>query len=334
MQRSTLALVFAVSAVIVVSGVSGADTAQPVHSGSQEQPSAAPSNTIAARYVLGPEDQVTIRAIAAEELSDKPFEIDGKGELNLPLIGRIRAGGLTIPEFEQELEARLKEYVVEPHVSVSVTEYRSQPVSIIGAVQRPGVQQLRGKRTLIEMLSLAGGLTPDAGYTVKITRRRESGPIHLTGATEDSSGQFVTAQVQLKSIMEANNPEENILIQPFDVISVPRAEMVYVMGEVNKPGGFVLQERESLSVLQALALAQGLTKAATKTGKILRPISGSSEKTEIRADVKAILAGKNPDLPLLPNDILFIPNSVPKSAALRGMEMAIQVGTGVLIWRR
>jgi polysaccharide export outer membrane protein len=187
---------------------------------------------------------------------------------------------------------------------------------------------------LIEMLSLAGGLTPDAGYTVKITRRRESGPIHLPGAAEDSSGQFVTAQVQLKSIMEANNPEENILIQPFDVISVPRAEMIYVMGEVNKPGGFVLQERESLSVLQALSLAQGLTRAATKTGKILRPIPGSSEKTEIRADVKAILAGKNPDLPLLPNDILFIPNSVPKSAALRGMEMAIQVGTGVLIWRR
>ena len=326
MRRAASTLVMAVATGFAMA----ADTVQVVRVGSNEQ---ADSST-AARQVLGPEDQISIRSIAAEELAEKVFEIDGNGELNLPLVGRLRAGGLTVPELEQELEARLKEFVIEPHVSITVTEYRSQPVSIIGAVQRPGVQQLRGKRTLIEMLSLAGGLTPDAGYTVKITRRRESGSINLPGAAVDPSGQFTTAQVQLKSIMEANNPDENIFIQPFDVISVPRAEMIYVIGEVRKPGGFVLQERESLSVLQALSLAQGLTPAATKSARILRPIPGSTEKKEIQANVKAILAGKSPDLALLPNDILFVPNSVSKSATLRGVEVAIQLATGVLIWRR
>jgi polysaccharide export outer membrane protein len=323
--------------MVMALGVTSADTAQAPRRGNPEQTAAATPAAPAvpgARYVLGPEDQITVRAISAEELSEKPFEIDGKGELNLPLVGRIRAGGLTVPEFEQELEARLKEYVVEPRVSVSVTEYRSQPVSIIGAVQRPGVQQLRGKRTLIEMLSLAGGPTNDAGYTVKITRRRESGALDLPGTIIDSSGQFATAQVQLKSIMEANNPDENILIKPFDVISVPRAEMVYVLGEVNKPGGFVLQERESLSVLQAVSLAQGLTPAANKTAKILRQVPGSPEKKEIPTNMKSILAGKSPDVPLQPNDILFVPNNAPRNAALRGLETAIQLGTGILIWRR
>jgi polysaccharide export outer membrane protein len=125
------------------------------------------------------------------------------------------------------------------------------------------------------------------------------------------------------------------MVLPGDVITVPRAKLVYVIGEVHKAGGFVLRERQSISVLQALSMAEGLTQTAgSKNAKILRPVEGTDRKDEIAVNVHDILAGKSPDLSLLPNDVLFIPTSASKSAALRGIETAIQMGTGVVIWRR
>lgn len=298
-------------------------------------PVATPADEVRSTYVLGPEDQITIRAVDAEEISDRPVRIDMNGYIRLPLVGRLRASGLTIEQLEAELAARLKTYIQQPEVAVTITEFRSQPVSIIGAVKNPGVHQLQGRKTLVEMLSLAGGLSGEAGHNVKITRRRDWGPIPLRGAAADASGQFSVAEVSLKSIMEARNPEENILIRPHDVISVPRAEMVYVIGQVQRAGGFVLNERETISVLQALSLAGGLDRAASpQKSRILRHSAGGSGRLEIAVDLKKILAGKGSDIPLAPEDILFIPASAPKKAAIRAAEAAVQVGTGLAIWRR
>jgi polysaccharide export outer membrane protein len=225
--------------------------------------------------------------------------------------------------------------MTKPSVAVTVTEFRSQPISVIGAVNNPGVHQVRGHKTLVEVLSLCGGLRPDAGNLVKITRRKESGPIPVPSAKVDASGQFTVAELSLKSIMQAERPQDNLVIKPDDVITIPRAEMVYVIGEVRNSGGYVLNDRESISVLKALSLAGGIVHtAAPKRAKILCSAAGGSEhRVEVAIDLKKVLDGSAPDPPLHPEDILFIPTNTPKSVALRAIETAIQTGSGVVIWR-
>lgn len=286
-------------------------------------------------YVLGPDDQIAIRAIGAEELTEKPFTIDSSGLVNLPMIGRIRAAGLTVAQFETTLMDRLKTFYFNPQVAVTVTEFHSQPVSVIGAVNTPGVQQLRGQKTLIELLSGAGGLRPDAGSRITLQRRIEHGPIPLPGARPDATGQFSVAEVNLRAVMDNSHPEQNILIKPDDVISVPRAEVIYVTGEVHKSGGFPLNERETISVLQAVSLAEGLLPTSSPaSARILRAAKPGSDRAEIPVDLRSILSGKTSDVPLQPDDILFVPTSTPKKAGIRAIEAAIQLGTGIVIWRR
>jgi polysaccharide export outer membrane protein len=286
-------------------------------------------------YVLGPDDQIVIHVLDSDEIGVSPFRIDMRGSINVPLAGRLQAAGLTVEQLEVALTARLTEYFKTPVVTVSVFEFRSQPVSVLGAVNTPGVHQIRGRKTLFEVISEAGGLKNEAGNGIKITRRKEFGPIPLPGATTDASGEFSVAEVSVKSVMEARNPQENIQIQPNDVISVPKAELVYVIGAVKRAGGFVLSEREHISVLQALSMAEGLDRVASPANaKILRASNDAATRAEIPVDVNRILAGKISDVQMLANDILFIPNSAAKSAAMRGLEAAIQLGTGVAIYRR
>jgi len=286
-------------------------------------------------YILGPGDQITVRAVDVDEISDKPIPVDLNGQVRMPMTGRIQAAGLTLKQFEGELTKRLRTYLWQPDISVSIAEFRSQPVSVIGAVRNPGVQQVQGHKRLVEVLSLAGGLDASAGSTLRITQRLEWGRIPLASAADDPTGEFSIAQIKLKSILEARNPEENILVKPYDVVSVPRAEMIYVIGQVQKSGGIVLNDREEISVLQALSISGGLDQSAQpQNARILRRHPGDPSRTEIAVDLRKILNGKSSDVAMQPEDILFVPSSVPKKAALRAVEAAIQLGTGVVIWRR
>ncbi|HXM46177.1 MAG TPA: polysaccharide biosynthesis/export family protein [Bryobacteraceae bacterium] len=296
----------------------------------QQPPAAAGPQPDQARiaYVLGPEDTVTIHAQNAPDLSEKPFRVDAEGEIKLPMIGRVHAGGLTIEQLEAEIVTRLKVYLVEPEVTVGITEFRSQPVSIVGAVATPGVHQLEGQKTLVEMLAIAGGLRPDAGPSVKLTRRLEFGRIPLPGAADDSTHQFSIAEVNLKSVMEAKNPEFNIAIRPHDVISVPHAEVVYVIGEVNHAGALPLNEGDSLSVLEAVSSSGGmLHTAAISHARILRPVPGEQKRAELVVDLKKIMAGQSADIPLLAGDVLVVPGSTGKHAVYRALEAAVTAGT-------
>ena len=286
-------------------------------------------------YLLGPGDQIVVRVLNAEEINDKPILIDMGGYIRLPVVGRIHVGGLSVAQVEADLAERLKSYLLHPDVSVSIAEFHSQPVSVIGSVKTPGIQQVQGRKSLVEMLSLAGGLDPTAGPNVRITRRLEYGRIPIAGAADDPTGQFSVAEIKLKSVLEARKPEENILVKPYDVISVPRAETVYVMGNVLKAGGYVLTDTETISALQAVAMAGGIDKTARpQNSMILRKAPEGLQRTEIAVDLRKITEGKSPDVAMQPDDILYVPDNVPKRAVLRGLEAAIQTGSGVVIWRR
>ncbi|MGC1903757.1 MAG: polysaccharide biosynthesis/export family protein [Candidatus Acidiferrum sp.] len=292
------------------------------------------SNTVRSTYLLGAEDELQISGPEPDEVPTKVVRVDGEGDIQVPLVGRIHVAGLTVQQAEQEVNKKLAVYVKKPQAALDVKELRSQPASVLGAVNQPGVHQVEGRKTLLEMISLAGGVRPDAGYSIRITRQIEWGCIPLPGATMDASGQFSVAQVKLQDIMEAKVPEENIQIFPHDVISVPKAELIYVTGDVKKSGGFILGEKQNMSVLQAISMAEGLgTAPDTKHAKILRMNPGADQRTEIPVDLKTILQGKGQDVPLQGNDILFVPDSTGRKIALRALEAAIQTGTGVAIYR-
>jgi polysaccharide export outer membrane protein len=216
---------------------------------------------------------------------------------------------------------------------VYLGEMKSQPVSVLGDVQTPGVHQLQGQKTLFEVLSLAGGLRPEAGNVINITRRIEWGIIPLPNVKTDSTGRYSVASVDVKSVMSASNPAENIIIKPNDVVSVPKAETIYVIGAVKKPGAYVLGQYRSLSTLQILALAEGTDKTAdTKEAKIMRLLPGSDQRSEIPVDLKTILDGKVPDVALKGDDILFVPVSKAKVIGYRTIEAMAQAGT-LLVYR-
>ena len=227
------------------------------------------------RLYAGPGDQITIIGSEPEEIINKAVRVDQAGFLTLPLVGKLQAGGLTVEQFQKQLETALRQWVLDPQVSVSVTDYRSQSVSVIGSVVSPGVQILQGRKTIAEVLAQAGGIRQDAGYLLRITRHIERGRIPVPGAQDDATGRFSVAEIAVSGIIESGGSEQNIVVEPGDVLSVPRGEMIFVLGNVRRPGGFVLNDVEGMSVLHALSLAEGTVgHAATADARILRKVSG------------------------------------------------------------
>lgn len=323
--RATIFLGFAMIGVLFAAEQKpAAEASHALQSGTQTQ----------SGYILGADDSLKIWALGVDEITDKPVRIDTSGFLDLPLIGRVHAAGLTVNQLEANLIQRLSSEIRDPRVSVEVVDFGSQPVTVIGAVTQPGVHQLQGRKTLAEVLSLAGGLKDDCGPKINISRSLKWGTIPLPNAKNDSTGQFSIADVRVKDLLAANDPSLNIMIEPNDVITVPQAEMVYVIGAVKKPGGFILNKESTVSVLQALSLAEGLgdTPSPGKS-KILRPIPGSTQRQEIALDLKKVLGGKGEDVALRPNDILFVPTNTPKKAVAKAAETVLQTAAGVAIYR-
>ncbi|MDP9055403.1 MAG: SLBB domain-containing protein, partial [Acidobacteriota bacterium] len=289
-------------------------------------------------YRLGPGDEIKVQQPNAEEIDGATARVDDQGNVNLPLAGRTAVGGLTLQETEAQVKKSLSRLLVRPEPVISITEYRSQPVSVLGEVNTAGVIQLQGRKTLVEMLSMAGGPKSDAGTDVQISRRLAYGKLPLPSATTDATGEYSVAKVNLSALLNGANSSENIVIFPQDIISVPRAELVYVVGDVRKPGGFPLNSSGGVSVLQAVSLAEGLgPQASPKKAKIFRQVDASGKDTgakkEIDVDVAAILAGKSSDFILSPKDVLFIPDSASKKIGIRAAEAALQAATGVAIWK-
>ena len=320
----TRAVVPTMLLVLVPLHISAQNAASPV------EPTRAPENSVRASYVLGPGDQIAIRAFEVDEISDKPYRIDSEGDLNLPILGKVHAGGLTVEQFESDLSQRLKTLVRNPQVSVSVVTYRAEPVFVTGYFKTTGIIPLQGGRTLLEVLTSVGGLQPNASRRIQVTRHLEEGRIPLPNATVDEERKVSTVEINIADLKNSLNPAENIQLQPLDTINVDRAEMVYVNGEVTRPGGFELGERESIPVTQLIAMVGGLGKDADPANlRVLRPVLRTSRRAEIQIDFKKILAGQQADFPLLPNDVLYIPKSHKFKFGSVGL-IAVPAATGLV----
>jgi polysaccharide export outer membrane protein len=317
------------SAQAVQTPTSNAETT----AGNSDQPSA---TLVSADYVLGPEDVVTIDVFNVPELSET-VRVANDGQISLPLIGRVQAAGLTAEQLRQGLAEKWGEnYLQDPQVAVFVKEFKAKPVSVIGAVEKPALYPLTGRRTLIEMLSMAGGFgkrnTSPAGRTVLITRAsgfKDLQPVegmHVRGPDQ--------IEVDLNRLLYTRDEGLNIEIKPRDIISVSKADVVYVTGAVKLPGGFVLEDRPSVSVLQAIAMAQGFTGTAAKAAARILRTNQDGSKTEVPINLKKILKGKAQDTTLVANDVLFVPDSKKKIAGSRAADAAITTFSGWLIWAR
>jgi polysaccharide export outer membrane protein len=289
---------------------------------------------------IGSGDLLHIEVFDVPELS-RDLRVSDIGEITYPLIpGKITALGLTPDQLEQKLGQLLIEngLVSHPQVSVFVKEQFSQPVSLVGAVQRPMVYQIIRPTTLLELLAQAGGVTDEAGSVVIVTRKGHpipdkngaAGPIDATGLDTQ------TIAIRLQDLLESGNPVYNIQIYGGDSVSVPRAGIVYVVGAgISQPGGYVLQSHgEQVTVLKAVALAHGLTGfAKADQAVIMRNNTDTGQKDMIPVHIKQIQNQKTDDVMMKSNDILYIPDSKGLKVLARGAEAALTVGTGLAIYR-
>jgi len=249
---------------------------------------------------------------------DKQVRVSDAGEISLPLLGTVKLAGLSIREGERVVARELAQrgYFTDPQVSIFDREYASQAISVLGEVQKPGLYPLPGTRTLLDAISAAGGTTAKAGSKVTITRR--SRPEH-------------PEIVPLSYSAEAS-PTSNPQVFPGDTVVVSKAGIVYVVGDVKQPAGIVM-ENSRMTVLQAIAMAQGTNPTAKlNSSKVIRKTPDGPKEIPIR--LKNILGAKATDLVLQPDDILFIPSSAAKSAARRSIEAVVQTATGIAIYRR
>jgi polysaccharide export outer membrane protein len=290
----------------------------PPPAANQPQPVNATDSTSSSRIVansnskLGIGDLIDVTVYGVPDLSTKA-RVSGSGDVYLPLIDYVHVADLTTDEAQELIQKRLEAggFVRSPHVSIYVNEASSQSITLLGEVARPGSYAVIGERRLFDVISAAGGLTEKAGRYVTIEHR---------------GGQKV--ELQLSSNL-AEDTQNNVEILPGDTIIVSKAGIVYVVGDVNHPSGFMIDD-SNLSVLKALALAGGSTRtSALNKTRILRQTPNGIQ--EIPINLKKVLYAKAPDLPLVKGDVLFIPGSAGKAAAYRTADAAMSLSTSLAI---
>jgi len=261
-------------------------------------------------YVLGPEDQVTIKAPLVPELNDRTFRLGQNGSLELPIIGLVQAGGLKVRDLEDLLIGKLKETIRNPQVTVIPLMTRNQPVFFVGSFRTPGMYPLSGNRTLLEFLGWVGGVTPNTARKITITRRSDYSTVTLPGGVVDPVRKTSTLQIPIADGAFAIRPEDDIALAPYDIVTAERADRVYVLGNVGTPRSIELGERSTIYLSQALAEAGGIAPLSVKDRvRVLRLISGTDRRAEIPVDMKQVLQGGQPDMLLQADDVVFVPSS-------------------------
>ena len=248
-------------------------------------------------YAIGPKDLLEIRVLELPELNVER-RVSDSGTLDIPLLGELAVSGMTAAEVRGRIEQLVtQKYVNRANVSVVVKEFTNKPVSVLGAVLRPGSLPISGQWTLMRAITAAGGLTEKAGSKIYVLRRSENG-------LSD------TLEINTQDLFESATPLWNIPIQPADVINVvPRSTItVFCLGEVNTPGALQFDSEERLTLLSVIAKAGGFTDRASKSIRIKRR-GPDGKDTEQTANFGRILSGKDPDVPIEPNDVVVVKES-------------------------
>jgi polysaccharide export outer membrane protein len=262
---------------------------------------------------IGPNDLLAISVYGAQELT-RTVRVSEAGKIRLPMLrAEIEAAGVMPSEVEARITTALIEehILVDPAVTVTVAEYHSRPISVVGAVHRPLTFQAYGKTTLLEALARAEGLTTEAGAEILITRGTD------------------VRHVPMKALIDSTDPALNLILDGGEEVRVPQAGRVFVVGNVKKPGAFPIQDGTGMSVLKALAMAEGLAPFATKEAYVYR--NGKEEPVDLRK----IMDRKSPDISLTANDIFYIPDNRKGRMAANILEktvgFAASTASGVLI---
>ena len=261
---------------------------------------------------LGTGDLIEISVFGVPDLATKT-RISSAGDIYLPLIDYVHIADLTTDEAQELIQKRLEDggFVHGPHVAIFVDESASQAITMLGEINRPGPYPAIGERRLFDLISAAGGLTDKAGRNVTIENRENPDK---------------KIELQLSSNL-AEDTRNNVEIEPGDTIIVSRAGIIYVVGDVQRPAGFMIEDN-SLSVLKALALAGGGTRtSALNKTRILRQTPNGVQ--EIPVQLKKVMYAKAPDVALIKGDVLFVPGSAAKAAAYRTADAAISLSTAV-----
>jgi polysaccharide export outer membrane protein len=267
---------------------------------------------------IGANDLLTVSVYGAPELS-RSVRVDSEGFIRLPmLMRRIKAQGSMPVEVEAAIAGALREeqLIVDPFVTVTVAQYASRPISVVGAVKRPLTFQADAPLTLLEALARAEGLMPEAGGEILVSRQASG------------SGQAALAlRIPVQTLLEGADPRLNVRLEGGEEIRVPEAGRIYVVGNVKKPGAFPLQDGSGMSLLKALAQAEGLMPYAAKRAFIYRK-EGAGSSNEIAVELKQVLERKAPDVPLLANDILYIPDNKKGRLSAAVLEKILLLGAG------
>lgn len=278
---------------------------------------------------VGPDDLLSVSVLDCPELT-RNFRVSADGTLSLPLLKeRIKVAGKYSPEIEADIAGALvrDQILVRPVVSVSVAEYRSVPVSVLGAVRHPITFQAVGEITLLDALTKADGLSPDAGTEILISRPH--------GDPNGTAG--LVQRIPVKGLIEEADPALNIRLYGGEEVRVPPAGRVYVIGNVKRSGAYPIQDSGDTTVLKVLALSEGLMPYSTKEAYIYRREAGKAGRNEIPIELSQIMSRKAPDVPLKADDILYIPDNKHRRLTMTALERIAGFGTatasGLLIFK-
>lgn len=271
---------------------------------------------------IGPNDLLAVSVYDAPEFT-RSVRVSADGVIHLPMLkAAVKAGGLLPVELEGAIAAALKSegLIVAPFVTVTVSEYNSRPISVMGAVKRPLTFQAVGTVTLLDALARAEGLAADAGPEILVTRPRSA---------QENPSAALTQRIAVRALIDGADAGLNLRLVGGEEIRVPEVGKVYVLGHVKRPGAYVAADGPESSVLRALALAEGLLPYANKKAYIYRR-EGSGTRNDIPIDLKRIMDRKAPDVPLLANDVLYVPDAKGTRAGLATLEKALLLGGGAM----
>ncbi len=244
--------------------------------------------------------------------------------------GRIPVAGLQPSEVEKKIAAELlaEGVLTAPVVNISVLEYRSKPVSVVGAVNHPLTFQATGGTTLLDAIAKAGGLTTAVGPTITVTHREQApdGTMHIT-----------VQSIPVKGLIESADPKLNVKLRGDEEVRVPEAGRIFVAGNVKKPGSFAMQDDSDTTVIKALAMSEGLQAYSTKCAYIYREHGVGTAREEISVPLSQIMARKAPDVVLQPDDILYVPENNKSKMTAKVLAQVAGFGSstaaGMLIYR-